>query len=441
MTVELRPLGVACNIGCQYCYQEPMRDAGNIAEQYDVQKMLAAAEQAGRSFSLFGGEPLLVPKSDLERIWRFGLNRFGSNGIQTNGTLIDDAHIELFRKYRVHVGISVDGPGELNDVRAARGGDLAETRRLTDRTMAAIRRLVLNRIPCSLIVTLHRCNATEQRLPRLIEWFREIDDLGISSGRLHVLESETPLIRAMWGLSTDEYLAAFAAINLAAKQFRFFKIDIFEELRPLMMGDDSRVSCVWAACDPYTTRAVQGIEGSGRLSNCGRTNKDGVDYVKSSAQGFERYIALHNTSQQHGGCAGCRFFMFCKGQCPGTAIDGDWRNRTEHCELWMAMLGKTEADLLQEGQLPLSVHPDRALIENKLLAYWARGANISLSGAMQELAKEGNMSVEQYAARRNGCIQTTTGAEGKQLSQGHSSHGDSIHGDHYDEANPYHEDR
>ncbi len=28
MSVELRPLGVQCNIQCQYCYQNPQRDAG-----------------------------------------------------------------------------------------------------------------------------------------------------------------------------------------------------------------------------------------------------------------------------------------------------------------------------------------------------------------------------------------------------------------------------
>ena len=84
-----------------------------------------------------------------------------------------------------------------------------------------------------------------------------------------------------------------------------------------------------------TTRAVQGIEGTGRLSNCGRTNKDGVDFVKAATPGYERYIALYQTPQDQGGCSGCRFFIFCKGQCPGTAMNGDWRNKTEHCDLWM----------------------------------------------------------------------------------------------------------
>jgi len=79
---------------------------------------------------------------------------------------------------------------------------------------------------------------------------------------------------------------------------------------------------------------VQGVEGDGRSSNCGRTNKDGVDFPKAEFAGYERYLALAKTPYAYGGCSGCRFFIFCKGQCPGTAIDGDWRNRTEHCSVW-----------------------------------------------------------------------------------------------------------
>ncbi len=35
----------------------------------------------------------------------------------------------------------------------------------------------------------------------------------------------------------------------------------------------------------------------------------------------------------------------CKGQCPGTAIDRDWRNRSEHCAVWKALF----ADLSRSG--------------------------------------------------------------------------------------------
>ena len=98
MGVELRPLGVNCNLACQYCYQNPQRDAGNLTRKYDIEAMKRAILAEGSPFILFGGEPLLVPVEDLEELWRFGLERFGSNGIQTNAVLINDRHIELFRK-------------------------------------------------------------------------------------------------------------------------------------------------------------------------------------------------------------------------------------------------------------------------------------------------------------------------------------------------------
>ena len=46
MSVELRPLGVKCNIECQYCYQNPQRDAGNVLHKYDFEKMKAGVEKA-----------------------------------------------------------------------------------------------------------------------------------------------------------------------------------------------------------------------------------------------------------------------------------------------------------------------------------------------------------------------------------------------------------
>src|SRR6059058_1760251 len=188
MSVELRPLGVACNIQCQYCYQNPQRDAGNVPRSYDIEAMKAAVEREGGSFTLFGGEALLVPEDDLEALWSWGLERYGSNGIQTNGVLINNEHIRMFRQYKVEVGISIDGPGELNDARWA--GTLERTRQATAATEAAIERLCAEGMAPSLIVTLSQMNATPERLPRLDLWLREMARLGVASVRLHLLEVE-----------------------------------------------------------------------------------------------------------------------------------------------------------------------------------------------------------------------------------------------------------
>jgi uncharacterized protein len=383
MSVELRPLGVKCNIQCQYCYQNPQRDAGNVPRSYDLEKMMRGIERAGGPFSLFGGEALVVPEEDLEALFAWGLEKYGSNAIQTNGTLINDRHIHIFKKYRVQVGVSVDGPGELNDVRWA--GSLKKTREATEKAHAAIERLCREGIVPSLIVTLHRNNATTDKLPIMHDWMRRLERLGIRSARLHLLEVDHESVREKYALSTQENLEAMLSFAALERELSTLRFDIFVDMRNLLLGQDRDATCVWGACDPYTTRAVQGVEGNGQTSNCGRTNKDGIDFTKSSSEGFERYLALYHTPQESGGCRDCRFFVMCKGQCPGTAIDNDWRNRTEHCEVWKGLYEWLEERIISEGSAPISLSPLRQQIERAFLGTWARGHNTTIASVLAQL--------------------------------------------------------
>jgi uncharacterized protein len=405
VSVELRPLGVACNIQCQYCYQNPQRDAGNLKRSYDMERMKAAIEREGGPFTMFGGEPLLVPEDDLEELWRWGLERFGGNAIQTNGVLINDRHVQMFKDYKVSVGMSIDGPGELNDVRWV--GTLERTREATAKTEAAIERLCAEGIVPGLIVTLHRGNAIDERLPRLVDWFLKLERIGITAARLHILEVDDKQVGARYALTPAENLTAFLAFYELERQLTTLELDTFSEMRSLLLGDDNQTGCVWNSCDPYTTSAVRGVEGSGRASNCGRTNKDGIDFVKSQVQGFERYLALYHTPQEHDGCNGCRFFLMCKGQCPGTAVDGDWRNRTEHCEVWMSLFERLEHELVEAGRKPLSLSADRARLEHGFLELWSGGQTTTIAGLARALD-------ERDAAVASGAAKGTplTAAEG-----------------------------
>jgi len=376
MSVEVRPLGVKCNIRCTYCYQNPQREALVDRHRYDLNAIKNAVQKTGGPFTLFGGEPLLVPIEDLENLWSWGLERYGRNAIQTNGSLINDRHIELFKRCRVSVGISVDGPGELNDLRSA--GTLENTRRATERTHAAIARLCAEGVTPSLIATLHRRNATAERIPVFLDWLERLDSLGIRSVGLHLLEIDNETVR-QHTLSLEENISALSKILELEPRLRNLRFPLFNAMRRLLQGDDAKASCVWKSCDPYTTRAVQGIEGHGERSNCGRTNKDGIDFVKGSLPGFERYLMLYQTPQDVGGCRGCRFFSMCKGQCPGTAIDGDWRNRTEYCEVWKALFIRFENELLKKKKWVLSRSRHRRVVEEGLLNEWKLGRSGSLT--------------------------------------------------------------
>ncbi|PGS79632.1 hypothetical protein COC69_11710 [Bacillus cereus] len=397
MSVELRPLGVSCNISCTYCYQTQQREAGNIQKTYDMEKMKKAIEKEGGPFVLFGGEPLLLPFDDLEEILRWGLEKYGRNQIQTNGVLINDEHIRLFHKYKVDVGISIDGPDELNDLRWQ--FNLKRTRENTQKTINNIRRLCEQQKAPGLIITLHRLNASVERLPRLLKWVQQLDELGVPSIRLHLLEVESELIRQRYSLSDEENIECLLKFSDLQEELKQLKLDVLDEMNNMLLGKDRTTSCVWHACDSYTTQAVRGIEGNGHSSNCGRTNKDGVDFIKANKTGFERYIALYHTPQEHGGCKGCRFFLMCKGQCPGTALNGDWRNRSELCKVWKELFSHLEERLIQQGKKPLSLQPIRHYIEEKLLVHWEKGIQTTVERILMSKSLNDPVSSENHSSR------------------------------------------
>ena len=286
--MEVNPVDNQCNLKCTYCYENPMRDAGNMSESYNFEAIRAAV--AGfDDIRLFGGEPLLAPIEHIEEL--LSLKKTSTN-IQTNGTLLTSEHIELFLRYGATVGISIDGPGEMNDVRSA--GTLERTREATKTIEANIVRLCDAGIRTSIIVTLHRLN-TASALPRLKEWIAGLFDQGVVSMRLHILEVDSPLVRSKYVLSDTEYLEAYLDLMSFEEQSGKVMFDVATDLRQMLTGQDGRVTCVWAGCDPYNTSAVYGVGADGDLHNCGRTNKAGVNWQKAEDHGWERYMALYNT--------------------------------------------------------------------------------------------------------------------------------------------------
>jgi len=69
---------------------------------------------------IHGGEPLILGKSYLERAFADIRQRRREDEVliqlQTNGLLIDKEWIQLFREYKVGVGISLDGPEAIHDL-------------------------------------------------------------------------------------------------------------------------------------------------------------------------------------------------------------------------------------------------------------------------------------------------------------------------------------
>ena len=89
------------------------------------------------------------------------------HSIQTNGTLLTQAWCDLFLRYSVHVGLSLDGPREWHDsrrkTRAGRG--------TYEKVMRGLNLLVMNRVPFSVITVLGEDSL--ENAERLFDFFME----------------------------------------------------------------------------------------------------------------------------------------------------------------------------------------------------------------------------------------------------------------------------
>lgn len=412
MTVEVLPVGTKCGLVCRHCYQHPIRDAGNQETNYDLHAMKRALSEEGKHFSVFGGEPLLTPIEDLEELWRWGMERFGRNSVQTSGAAITDYHLELFKKYNVSVGISLEGPGELNDIRWA--GSLERTRECTAHSEKVLKRLLDRRHPVSLITTLNRANARPDRLRRLLDWYRWLDTRDLRNVNLHLLEIENEKVRKDWALTEKENTEALLACSGLQSELTHLRFQPILDMTQLLLGDDSQTTCTWGACDPYTTRAVRGINSQGDRVNCSRVNKAGIDMLKCDRELLIRPLALYHVAQDHGGCNECKFWFACKGGCPGQSIGGDWRRKSEHCKTLQSIFKTLEKRLAAVGFRPISLDHRRELVEARMLEAFSAGNPISVKRAMTDEAP----------------------ASSKDNSHGDNDHGDRGHGDHGDVAKP-----
>ncbi len=444
MSTEVRPVGVSCNIRCEYCYETNLRDEAPV-NRYDREEVLKAIDKLEGPWSLFGGEPLILNIRDIDELLELGFKKNGSTGIQTNGNLITPAHIELFRKYKTSVGISLDGPEELNDIRWA--GTLEATRKHTDRSMWAIRALckeAKNGTPHlrpSIIATIHSGNISKEHFPRFVEWLHELDELGVQWLNIHLMEMDHKA--GKWFLPPEE--VADRLIDLWNEDFKSLKVMNFDEILKLLQGNDD-VVCVWHPCDPWNTQAVKGVENDGSPSHCSRTNKDGINWLPAEGTGYggkdtnfighpgtrnhERQLALYVTPQENGGCKGCPYWLLCFGQCPGTGENNDWRMKTSHCLTLKRLFAEGERRLKLAGIKPFTEWQSRVRMETIIYSLWAEHKTVYLKELIDMERKERQGPGFTYARGSGGVVHGDAHGDHTDTSGHGDQHGDA-HGDSY----------
>jgi uncharacterized protein len=213
-----------CNIDCRYCYV-PGRDNRAVIKPETLEKILLRVftdEQVANDFRLVwhNGEPLALgiefyrsANSIISRVNRAG-KKF-RQCIQTNGTMLNQEWIELFREYDIAASVSIDGPQEIHDLnRVTRSG-----RGTHQATMQGIKLLRENHVP---LVGL--CVVTNDSLAHgraIMQFF--IEEGFVSLGLI---------IEEPWGGNPQTSFSCQSSAEVVEEQFRVFVSDVVETWHP-----------------------------------------------------------------------------------------------------------------------------------------------------------------------------------------------------------------
>ena len=180
--VFTKPTGSLCNLDCRYCYYlkkeelyekgESLRMPDDLLEEYIIQHIEASPKQA-ISFSWHGGEPTVLGLPYFRKIVALQLKHrpFGRriiNGIQTNGTLLDEEWCRFLKAEGFAAGISLDGPQELHDCyRITKGGEPSH-----EQAMRGYRLLQKHQVLCDILCVVHAENVRHPA--KVYRFFKQI---------------------------------------------------------------------------------------------------------------------------------------------------------------------------------------------------------------------------------------------------------------------------
>lgn len=128
--VFTKPVGPVCNLDCTYCYyldksklfgeDKLLHMSHDMLETY-IRQHIEATTEPVITFSWHGGEPLRAGLKFYRKAVALQkqYNHTGKrivNGMQTNGTLLNEEWCKFLSEEQFFIGISMDGPETLHDI-------------------------------------------------------------------------------------------------------------------------------------------------------------------------------------------------------------------------------------------------------------------------------------------------------------------------------------
>ncbi len=324
-----KPVSAACNLNCSYCYYSgesnkvgsvlnPRMEFG-LLEKYIVQHIEATTDDL-ILFSWHGGEPTLAGidfyrKAVEIQKKHLPIGKKLLNGIQTNGTLINDEWCRFLKSENFLVGISIDGPEEFHNRFRLKNNGFGTF----NEVLRGYRLLQQHNITTEILCVVNAFNAEYP-----LEVYRFFKSL--NAGFITFL----PLVERKSGFKTEVTDNTVSPEAFGQFLIRIFDdwvendigkvtVQIFEEALRAAFGKEHTLCIFKVNCG-----GVPAIESNGDFYSCdhfvdqqhylGNINEksvsDFLDNAKQKAFGKAKSINLPKY------CWNCEVLMMCNGECP-----------------------------------------------------------------------------------------------------------------------------
>ncbi len=328
--VFVKPAGAACDLACGYCYYlgkeaaggrdgAPARMPSDLLGSYIAQHIAASPDEIVR-FSWHGGEPTVLGLEYFREIVAIERRlcppgRAVANGLQTNGTRLDEEWGRFLAAEGFSVGLSLDGPREVHDrYRRARDG-----RPSFDDAMRGWDVLRRHRVPADVLCVVGAHNAG-----RALEVYRFFRGIGASYLTFLPLVERRP--EAPGGVSPEtvapeawgEFLCAVFD-EWVERDIGRLKVQIFEEAARTAFGQEHSLCVFRPVCGD-----VPVVERNGDFYSCDHfvdeTHRLGnilavplAELIDNPAQRAFGRAKLETLPRA---CRACEVLAMCNGECP-----------------------------------------------------------------------------------------------------------------------------
>ncbi|MGE5840675.1 MAG: anaerobic sulfatase maturase, partial [Deltaproteobacteria bacterium] len=364
-----------CNLSCEYCYylkkqelypdETSFRMPDSILEKYIVQHIETCPDPV-IAFSWHGGEPTLLGLEYFHKIVELQRKHRPSdrriiNGIQTNGTLLDEDWCRFLAAEHFGVGFSLDGPQEMHDSHR-----LTKGRKPThSQVMRGYELLRRHGIVCDILCVVHTQNVNHPL--EVYRFFKRINATYIGFLPLVEPRADTDGVGNSATVPSEAFGAFLCAIfdEWTSQDIGKVKVQIFEEAAGTALGKEHALCIFKKTCGDVPVVEHNGdffacdhfVDRQHLLGNIRETSL--ADLIESPRQ-REFGLAKWDTLPRY--CLECEVLSLCNGGCPKDRIlrtpDGEpglnylcagYKRFFTHCRPFLSELSSLRQQEVRQG--------------------------------------------------------------------------------------------